>query len=76
MSRGNVGIDGNAGNLESVSYRFYRDRQGSNPTLSANSLTGGSVVGSSGGLQSRRVSLALAASGGESLIGAIASRFA
>jgi hypothetical protein len=30
---------------------------GSNPTLSANSLTFGSVVGGSGGLQSRRVSL-------------------
>ena len=32
---GNPGIYGNAGNLESVTYRFYRGSQGSNPTLSA-----------------------------------------
>jgi hypothetical protein len=32
----NPGIDGNAGNVESATYRIYRILSGSNPTLSAN----------------------------------------
>ena len=37
--QGNPGIHGNPGNLESVTYRIYEILSGSNPTLSANSLT-------------------------------------
>jgi hypothetical protein len=35
MLYGNRGKYGIVSNVESVSYRFYRGRQGSNPTLSA-----------------------------------------
>jgi len=55
--RGNPGTNGNDGNVISVSYRIYRRLSGSNPTLSAISLTFGSFDDGSAGLQSRRTGL-------------------
>ena len=60
---GNVGIRGNGGNVNSVTYRIHAILSGSNPTLSANSFAFGSVVGGSGCLQASRRSLTLAALG-------------
>jgi hypothetical protein len=48
---GIAGIHSNVGNVESVTYRIYRVRLGSNPTLSAIFFAFGSVDGRAGGFQ-------------------------